>query len=51
MGNAGQAQVEGTRHKQDCSWQEITKRCRLFGLTNRALVYERYIREKETECG
>jgi hypothetical protein len=29
---------------------EVTKRCRLFGLTNSALD-ERYIREKETERG
>jgi hypothetical protein len=31
----------------------VTKRCRLFGLTNSVLVYsDRFIdREKETECG
>jgi len=38
MGNTGQAQVEGTRHKQDCSWQRITKRGRLFGLTQGPLI-------------
>jgi hypothetical protein len=38
MGNTGQAQVEDTRHKQDCSWQGITKRCRLFGLTQGPLI-------------
>ncbi len=31
--------------------QGIIKRCRLFGLTNSALVYKRQLREKETECG
>jgi hypothetical protein len=31
--------------------QGATKKFRLFGLTNSVPVYERYISEKETECG
>ncbi len=40
----------GDGWKKDDS-KGITKKFRLFGLTNSVPVYERYIREKGTECG